>query len=518
MSSGKGHCESHNSQQRLEHLNAVLRAIRSVNQLIVHEKDPDALVQQACNLLVETRGYYSAWMTLLDGEGNLRTATESGLGDAFQPMAERLQHGEFPARVRRALAEPGVHVIRSPALECADCPLSHSYEGRAGMAVRLEHGGETYGLMIVSVPVEHARDDEEAELLQEVAADIAFAMHSITVGDERREAEEALHHAEETLMASLEHAPEAIYMTDLKGVLLYGNRKAEEIVGYKKEELIGKSFQELGLLPAGYLAEAAKLLALSVMGKPTGPDEIELLRKDGSGVWVEANTAHITQRGVEVVIGFARDITERRRVQEQLEASYGRLEHMLQGMIHVIERITETRDAYTAGHQRKVAELSTAIARQMGLPEETCVSVIEMAARVHDIGKTAVPAEILAKPGKLNDAELTLIKIHPQVGYGILKSAGLPYPVAETVLQHHERLDGSGYPRGLSGDDILPEAQILAVADVVEAMSSHRPYRAALGIEAALEEVSNGSGTQYYPDVVEACLAVFRQNGFAFSS
>jgi len=335
---------------------------------------------------------------------------------------------------------------------------------------------------------------------------------------QRRKAEEALHQAEETLRASLEHAPDAIYMTDLKGVFLYGNAKAEELIGYKKEELIGGSFLKLNLLPAGYLAKAGKLLALSVLGKPTGPDDIELVRKDGSRVWVEANTAHITQRGEKVVIGFVRDITGRKKVEEELEASHRQLEHMLQGMIHVIERITETRDAYTAGHQRRAAELSTAIARQMGLPEETCVSLIGMAARVHDIGKTAVPAEILAKPGKLSDFEFALIKIHPQVGYDILKSADMPYPVAEVVLQHHERLDGSGYPQGLSGDDILPEAQILAVADVVEAMSSHRPYRSALGIEAALEEVSNGSGTRYYPDVVEACLAVFRQNGFTFSS
>jgi HD-GYP domain-containing protein (c-di-GMP phosphodiesterase class II) len=152
----------------------------------------------------------------------------------------------------------------------------------------------------------------------------------------------------------------------------------------------------------------------------------------------------------------------------------------------------------------------------MGLPEDTCVYLVDIAARVHDIGKIAVPAEILAKPGRLNRAELALVKTHSQVGYDILSRAELPYPVAQTVLQHHERLDGSGYPQGLGADDILPEASILAVADVVEAMSSHRPYRPALGLDVALGEIRDGAGTRYDHDVVDACTAVFAIGGFKF--
>ena len=212
------------------------------------------------------------------------------------------------------------------------------------------------------------------------------------------------------------------------------------------------------------------------------------------------------------------DITVRQRAREQLEKSHARLEQVVQGTLEVIQRMSEARDPYTSGHQRRVAELSVAIARQMGLPEESCVSLVRTAALIHDIGKIVVPAEILSKPGRLSVAEFSLIKDHAQAGYDILKQSELPAPVPEVVLQHHERLDGSGYPQGLQGDDILPEAQIIAVADVVEAMSSHRPYRPALGIDAALEEVSSGRGVKYDADVVDACLILFKEQAFAFSS
>lgn len=174
----------------------------------------------------------------------------------------------------------------------------------------------------------------------------------------------------------------------------------------------------------------------------------------------------------------------------------------------------EMRDPYTAGHQRRVADLATAIARQLHLPEEQ-IAGLALASVVHDIGKIRIPAEILSKPGRLSDLEFSIIKEHSQTGYDILKSIDFPWPLAQSVYQHHERCDGSGYPRGLKGDEILLEARILAVADVVEAMISHRPYRAGLGVDAALEEISRGRGVRYDPAVVDVCLALFRTQGYA---
>ncbi len=192
-----------------------------------------------------------------------------------------------------------------------------------------------------------------------------------------------------------------------------------------------------------------------------------------------------------------------------------RLRENMEEALQAIAATVEMRDPYTAGHQRRVAELAAAIGREMGLPEER-IHGIRLAGIVHDLGKIHIPAEVLSKPGRLNDIEYGFIKVHPQAGYEILKGIEFPWPIAQAVLQHHERLDGSGYPQGLSGDAIIEEARILAVADVVEAMSSHRPYRPGLGLEAALTEIHDKRGTYYDPQVVDVCISLFREQDFRF--
>lgn len=208
-------------------------------------------------------------------------------------------------------------------------------------------------------------------------------------------------------------------------------------------------------------------------------------------------------------------LADRNRALADLERNMLNMRNMLEGVINAIAITSEMRDPYTAGHQRQTAKLACAIAEYLGLSKER-ISGIHMAGIIHDIGKLSVPAEILAKPTRLSDLEFGLIKTHAQAGHDILKEIEFPWPIAEIVLQHHERLDGSGYPRELKGDEILLEAKILMVADVVEAMSSHRPYRPGLGIEIALEEISNNSGTLYDAEVVEACIALFKEKGFSF--
>jgi PAS domain S-box-containing protein len=198
------------------------------------------------------------------------------------------------------------------------------------------------------------------------------------------------------------------------------------------------------------------------------------------------------------------------------EAGYAadELRLSLEGTLHAVSAAAETRDPYTAGHQRRVTALAVTIARELGLSDDEC-NTLRIAGTVHDIGKLGIPAEILSKPGALAPIELALIREHPQTAHGILAAVPFPGPVAEVVLQHHERLDGSGYPRGLTGEQTLREARILAVADVVEAMASHRPYRAARGIDAALGEIEQGAGRLYDSEAVEACLHLFRDKGYA---
>jgi PAS domain S-box-containing protein len=194
-----------------------------------------------------------------------------------------------------------------------------------------------------------------------------------------------------------------------------------------------------------------------------------------------------------------------------------RLQQNMLQTVEAIASIVEMRDPYTSGHQARVADIAKQIARQMGLPEEQ-IQAIHLAGLVHDLGKISIPAEILSKPGRLTEVEYSLIKMHPQAGYDILKGVDFSWPIAEMVRQHHERMDGSGYPQGLKGEEILPGARILIVADVVEAMSSHRPYRAGLGIDAALNEIIRGRGTHYDPQVVDACVALFRERAYVIAN
>ncbi len=187
----------------------------------------------------------------------------------------------------------------------------------------------------------------------------------------------------------------------------------------------------------------------------------------------------------------------------------------LGGIIQTVALTVEMKDPYTAGHQRRVGNLARAMANEMGLPQEQ-IDGIRMSGLIHDLGKVGIPAEILSKPGRLSDFEWGIIKMHSQIGYDILKTVDFSWPVAQIVLQHHERMDGSGYPQGLSGEEIILEARILGVADVVEAMASFRPYRPARGIDEALEEISRNRGVLYDADMVNICLKLFAEKGFEF--
>jgi putative two-component system response regulator len=206
-------------------------------------------------------------------------------------------------------------------------------------------------------------------------------------------------------------------------------------------------------------------------------------------------------------------VTELERANAELRAGEARLRQTMTGFVSTIDRIVEYRDPYTAGHERRVGLLAAAIGREMGL-EAWQVEGLMYGGFVHDVGKIFAPAEILTRPGRLNEMEMAIVRAHSRVGHDILKDVEFPWPVAQMALQHHERWDGSGYPDGLAGEAILLEARVLAVADVVESMASHRPYRPSLGLEAALAEIEARSGTLYDPAVVAACLRLFREQGF----
>jgi PAS domain S-box-containing protein/putative nucleotidyltransferase with HDIG domain len=320
-----------------------------------------------------------------------------------------------------------------------------------------------------------------------------------------------LREREEWLSTVLKSIGDGIIATDQDGLITFMNPLAEKMTGWTQDEAHNKS------LPDVFCMEGPSSGKVSRLEKGHGAGENMLLSRKGGQVPVEQTSTPIIDRKKAPrgnVLVF-RDIARRKMAERELNESYDRLSRALEGIIRAMSVTIEMRDPYTAGHQRRVSKLACAIARKSGLPE-TQIEGIRMAGEIHDIGKIYVPAEILSKPSKLTDIEFTIIKTHSQVGYDILKNIEFPWPIADIVVQHHERLDGSGYPARLKGDAILPEANIIIVADVVEAMSSHRPYRPSHGIDKAITEITQNKGVLYDAKIVDHCVQLLKEKDFSF--
>jgi PAS domain S-box-containing protein/putative nucleotidyltransferase with HDIG domain len=330
---------------------------------------------------------------------------------------------------------------------------------------------------------------------------------------ERKLGEEALKQSEEKYRSLIVNLNDVIFTVNAEGHVAYISPVIERFAGYKAVEIIGKPF--MSYIHPEDLQGLLEHFRRSLSGQ-TEPTEFRLLRKDGTYIFVRSLNRALVENGQVSLTGVLSDITERKRAEEGLRESHTKLAKTLEQTVKSLSSIAEMRDPYTAGHQVRVASLACKIASEIGMSEEQ-VSAIRTAALLHDIGKIIVPPEILNKPGKLNALERSFVEAHAQASYEILKTIEFEFPIAEIILQHHEKLDGSGYPQGLSGDSILKEARVLTVADVIEAMASHRPYRPALPLKVALEEISSHRGTLYDADVVDACLRLFLKKGFSRS-
>jgi PAS domain S-box-containing protein len=331
---------------------------------------------------------------------------------------------------------------------------------------------------------------------------------------ERRQVEQALADAQAKYRALVEKQTlVGIYLID-DNKILYVNPRAEEIFGYEPGEMIGRTMQTHVVLddwPAAH-REIQRVMSGET---PTAKVEFRGRRKDGGEVLISAHGSLGQHNGKPILMGVLLDVTEQRHAEQRVKLQVAQLETALMRTVEVATTLSEIRDPYTAGHERRVADLAVAIGGELGFDARRQQG-LRIAGNLHDVGKMSIPSEILSKPGKLSPIELLMVKGHAQASYEILKNVEFPWPVAQVALQHHERMDGSGYPQGLKGEDILLEARVLSVADVVEAMSSHRPYRAGLGIDTALTEIERGRGGAYDPDVADACLKLFREKGYQF--
>jgi len=330
-----------------------------------------------------------------------------------------------------------------------------------------------------------------------------------------RQAEDASGALARAFGTMMDLLPLSVVTVDPLGTITSVNRFGLSHAGYGKSDLLGHSIQDLAV-------EADKPLIDRAIARGRAGEIVEsvirMKHSDGREVPYRLQAAGLMDDEGRITgfVGAGIDVSEEQKAERRLRESFRGLETTLDQTIAAVSKLMESRDPYLSGHQQRVTELALRTAERMGLDEERRHG-LRLASLCHDIGKIHVPAEILSKPGRLTYAEFEIIKTHPQTGFEILSEIDFPWPVAQIVHQHHERMDGSGYPRGLAGDQILLEARIIGVCDVVESMQSHRPYRASLGLPAALTELCRNRGRLYDPAVVDACIGVFEQGGFSFT-
>ncbi len=343
---------------------------------------------------------------------------------------------------------------------------------------------------------------------------VSRELREAEIRNNKKKAEEALGQSEEKYRNILENIEDGYYEVDLAGNFTFFNNSMCIILGYSRDEMIGMNNRQFTD------EENAKKLfevfnRVYRTGEPAKEFDWQIIRKDGAKKYIEASVS-LQKDSSDKIRGFrgiVHDITERKLAEGTLQKTLESLKKAVGTTIQVLVSALESRDPYTAGHQFRVAHLACAIAEEMGIVKDK-IDGIFLAGSIHDIGKISVPTEILTKPTKLTELEFCLIKEHPQTGYEMLKHVESPWPLAQIVHQHHERIDGSGYPNHLKGNEIIIEARILAVADVVEAMASHRPYRPSLGIEPALGEIRKNKGILFDEAVADACLRLFTEKGY----
>ena len=364
-------------------------------------------------------------------------------------------------------------------------------------------------LMVDNISSKRPLTESDMSLLMGIAPQVAISITNAT-------SFERIRSSEERFKALSENAPDIIYTLNRQGIFTYVNPAWQRILGHIESEVLGKSYvnfihkEDVVLFTDSFdRIRKKRENAINLFGRLNHKNGEERLFSMSGAPNLDANGQVIG------VVGTFKDITDLKRSEAELQVSFNKLRSAMNSTIDAISLIVESRDPYTAGHQKRVASLAVAIAEMMNLTEEQ-IDRIHMGSLIHDIGKIHIPAEILTKPGRLSNIEYEMMKAHPEIGYKILKAVDFIPPIAQMVYQHHERMDGSGYPLGIYGEGMLMESRIIAVADTVEAMASHRPYRPAIGIEKALELISENKGKLYDAQVVEACLLLFGEKGFQF--
>lgn len=499
-------------EAKIAGLTRLYRVLSKIHEAAIHLQEPKQLLQRACRIAVEDGLLKMAWAGLVQPDTlTVKPAAfwgiEEGHLEEIRVSLAEIPEGQGPAGMAVREVRPCIcqDIEQDPGQ--ASWRLKALSRGFRSMgAFPLTVGLETIGVIAFYAQEPDFFHRENVQMLKSVSAILSFALESGEREKQRRQVEQALKESEANYRELVERSNSLILRLDPHGNITFINEFAQQFFGYSKEEILGKNVVGT-IVPE--VESSGRDLAAMIADLGEHPErylnnENENLRHSGERIWVAwTNKGVFDAHGVLTeVLCIGNDITAT-RLANLLRAN----DQAVQAMALAIEM----RDPYTAGHQQRVTLLACALAREMGLPEDR-IRGLRLAGLLHDLGKIVVPAEFLSKPGKLRDHEWEVIKDHPYFGYEIMKGIDFPWPVAQIIYQHHEKWNGSGYPRGLGGEEILLEARILAVADVVEAMATHRPYRPAFGINEVLEEISQHKGIFFDPGVTEALFRYHQQH------
>jgi len=506
------------AEEQVQRIKRIYATLSHTNEILVRARSEEALFADVCRVAVERGGMRGAVVRIPDEEARiLRHVAYAGpiervlneFVSSIDPAAPEYQtsasiaYRENRIVIRNALTADDIDIPRKSVLLAAGI--------QSIAAIPLRRGGKPIGVFMLNAAEPRFFDEEMTELLERLLADVAYALDNLEYERRRKRAERNLTESEDRFRSLVEQSIAGISIMQ-DGVTTYVNPRLAEIFGYAPEEMIGQP-------PTMIVAEEDHALVSENIRKRTSGELRSIQysftgkRKDGSRIAIGVHGTVATVDGRPAIIGMMQDISDKKRAEEQIQHYVVQLENAFMSTVQVATTLGEMRDPYTAGHQRKVAEIAVAIGAEMGF-DARGQEGLRVAGYLHDIGKIRIPSEILSKPGKLSATEYQLVQGHAEASHEVLKGVEFPWPVAEVALQHHERMDGSGYPQGLKGDAIRLEARIVAVADVLEAMSSHRPYRPGLGVEKALAEIERGRGKAYDADVVDACLRLFRERDY----
>lgn len=504
---------------RIENLTHLYAMLSGCNLAIVQCLTQDDLFARICTLVVEQGGMKLAWIGLADpASGRISPAYAAG---ERQDYLENINisvraddaHGRGPTGTATRENRPvWIDDFQKNPLTEAWHERARRYGWAASAAVPVCRNQQPIGALTFYSSASGWFDSETRKLLEQIGTSISYALDRIDALTQAGAYQATLIESEQRFRILVEQSiAGAFILQDHR--IAYINPRAAQILGYAdSNELMG--LQLLDVIAAkdrDYVQQTYRKLIHNE--QKSAELLISVVRQDGSLVEVGVNTTNASYQSRPAIIGLMQDTSDRKVAEDQIRRYARQLEHTFLQTVGLANTLSEMRDPYTAGHERRVAEIAVAIGREMGLGEDQ-LDGLRIGGYLHDVGKMIVPAEILAKPTRLTPVEYGLVQQHVQAGYDILKGVDFPWPVANIAHQHHERIDGSGYPQGLKGDDIILEARIIAVADVVESMASHRPYRPGLGMDKALAEIERGTGTAYDPVAVAACLRLFREKGF----